>query len=152
MYHAIVRRKIRQAFADINAGRYDKIISAFAPQHRHTFYGVHAIGGVRTDPADTKKWYERLPRLVPDLKFDVHYILVQGMPWNTVVMAEWTDHFKVGDKPMQNNGVHRFVLKWGKVTDLAIHCDTQRVAEVMMTKELQGNAEAGAPIIGSPAP
>jgi ketosteroid isomerase-like protein len=152
MYHAIVRRKIRQAFTDINAGRYENIIAAFAPQHRHTFYGNHAIGGVRTDPADTRLWYERLPRLVPDLKFEVHEILVQGMPWNTVVMAEWTDNFTVGNTPAQNHGVHRFHLKWGKVTDLAIYCDTQKVAEVMLAKELQGNAEAGANVIGAPAP
>jgi ketosteroid isomerase-like protein len=152
MYHALVRRKIRQAFADINAGRYENIIAAFAPRHRHVFYGNHAIGGMRTDPADTRLWYERLPRLVPDLKFNVHQILVRGMPWNTVVMAEWTDNFTVGDKPTQNFGVHRFHLKWGKVTDLAIYCDTQKVSDVMKAKLKLGNAEAGAGVIGSPAP
>lgn len=152
MYHAIVRSQIRQAFADINAGRYDRVIKAFAPQHRHTFYGVHAIGGVRNTPDETRRWYKRLPRLLPDLQFEVHHILVQGMPWNTVAMAEWTDSFKVGDTLVHNHGVHRFHLKWGKVTDLAVHCDTQRLAEVMKVLDRLGNTEAGAAIIGRPAP
>ena len=60
MYHAIVRRKLRRAFDDINAGRYDGIVAQFAPRHRHAMAGEHALAGERHTPASTARWYERL--------------------------------------------------------------------------------------------
>jgi hypothetical protein len=43
-------------------------------------------------------------------------------------------------------------MKWGKVTDLAIYCDTQKVAAVMAAKAKLGQLEAAADVIGAPAP
>jgi hypothetical protein len=94
MYHWFVERKIRQAFAEINDGRYENIVKAFASSHRHTFFGIHALGGVRTNAGDTKLWYERIPRLIPDLRFEVHDVIVKGMPWNTVIILPSTAHQK----------------------------------------------------------
>jgi ketosteroid isomerase-like protein len=152
VYHQIVRSKVQQAFADINAGRYESIVTSFAQSHRHIFFGQHALAGIRTGMAETAQWYQRLPRLIPDLKFELHRILVSGMPWNTTIMAEWTDHFVVDGKAMSNSGVHRMHMKWGKITELAIYCDTQKLAKVLEMKAARGMSEAGAAVIGTPAP
>ena len=48
MYHFIVKQKLRRAFRDINAGRYERIVPQFAQKHRHTMYGNHALAGERT--------------------------------------------------------------------------------------------------------
>jgi ketosteroid isomerase-like protein len=110
------------------------------------------MGGVRDGMALTRQWYERLPRLIPDLKFTVHRILVSGWPWKTEIMVEWSDHFSVEGQPTGNHGVHRMTMQWGKVTELAIYCDTQRLAEVLQQKAASGLAEAAMPEIGVPAP
>ncbi len=47
MYHAIVRRKLRKVFDDLNRGRYEGVLQDLAPRFEHVFFGPHALGGVR---------------------------------------------------------------------------------------------------------
>lgn len=150
MYHLIVRRKIRQAFADINAGRYDNILQAFARKRLHIFYGDHALAGERTTPQETSLWYARLQKIFPDLQFEITNLNVSGWPWHTTVMVEWIDRYAIGGKLLSNNGVHRMTMKWGKVSELAIYCDTQKLAAALKAKAELGLSEALLPIIGRP--
>ena len=153
MYHFIVKQKLRRAFADINAGRYERIIPQFAAKHRHIMYGDHALGGERSTIASTTQWYARLQRLLPDLRFDVHAVAVTGWPWRTVAMVSWNDHFTLPDgSPGNNQGVHVFTLVWGRVNSLAVHCDTGRLAGYCAAMGGQGRAEAtAAPICDAAA-
>ena len=145
MYHAIVRRKLRRAFADINAGRYDGIVEQFAPEHRHVMLGRHALAGERRTRASTARWYERLQRLLPGLAFEVHSIVVGGMPWNTVATVAWDDRFRLPDgSEGSNSGVHEFALRWGRVRSLVIHCDTDRLQRYCERIAQAGVAEARA--------
>ena len=157
MYHFIVKQKLRRAFADINAGRYERIVPQFAARHRHVMYGNHALGGERNTIAATTQWYARLQRLLPDLRFDVQAVAVTGWPWHTVAMVSWNDHFTLPDGSRGNNqGVHVFTLVWGRVSSLAVHCDTARLAGYCAQMVAQGREEArAAPISGAgstPAP
>lgn len=130
MYHLVVRSKLRRAFRLINAGAYDLIVAQFAPQHQHIMHGRHALAGARTTRRTTALWYDRLKRLLPDLRFDVHRIVVAGWPWDTTATVDWTDHFTLPDGSRgSNQGVHVFKLRWGKVHALAIHCDTARLQD-----------------------
>ncbi len=145
MYHFIVKQKLRRAFADINAARYDHIVSQFAPKHRHIMYGEHALSGERHTIQSTTAWYARLQRLLPDLRFDVQAIAVTGWPWNTTAMVSWNDRFTLPDGSAGNNqGVHVFNLAWGRVTALAVHCDTAKLAAYCETMAAQGLVEAAA--------
>ena len=145
MYHFIVKQKLRRAFADINAGRYDRIVPQFAAQHRHIMYGQHALAGQRRTLASTRAWYARLQRLLPGLHFDVHAIAVTGWPWRTAAMVSWSDQFTLPDgSSAGNQGVHVFTLAWGQVTSLAVHCDTAKLAAYCTTMARQGRAEAAA--------
>lgn len=144
MYHFIVRQKLRRAFANINAGRYETIMPQFATRHRHIMYGEHALAGERHTLASTARWYARLQRLLPDLRFDVHAIAVTGWPWHTVAMVSWNDHFTLPDgSPGNNQGVHVFTLAWGRVASLVVHCDTERLAYYLSKSAALGLAEAG---------
>lgn len=128
MYHYTVKPTLRRAFADINAGRYERIVPQFARQHRRVLYGQHALAGERTTLASTTAWYARLQRLLPDLRFEVHGIAVTGWPWHTTAMVSWNDYFTLPDGGAgSNQGVHAFIRSWGKVTTLVIHCDTERL-------------------------
>ena len=127
MYHFIVKQKLRRAFRDINAGRYERIVLQFAPEHCHVMYGNHALAGERTTITSTTRWYARLQRLLPDLRFIVHAVAVTGWPWRTIATVTWEDQFTLPDgTPGNNQGVHVFGLAWGRVTSLAVHCDTAK--------------------------
>jgi hypothetical protein len=145
MYHAIVRRKLRRAFEEINAGRYDGIVAQFAPEHRHAMAGRHALGGERRTRAATARWYERLQRLLPCLVFDIRAIVVGGPPWRTVATVAWDDRFHLPDGSRgTNSGVHEFELRWGRVRSLVIHCDTDRLQRYCERLFEAGIAEAKA--------
>jgi len=148
MYHFIVRRKLARAFRDINAGAYERIVPQFAAQHRHVVYGMHALAGERCTLPSTSAWYQRLQRLLPDLRFDVKAIAVSGWPWRTVALVSWTDRFSLPDGSQgANQGVHEFELRWGRVTALAVHCDTARLAGYCQRLAEAGRGEAAAPPI-----
>ncbi|MGE3348475.1 MAG: nuclear transport factor 2 family protein [Ramlibacter sp.] len=143
MYHQIVRHKLRSAFAAINAGAYERIVVQFAPAHCHVMYGHHALAGERRTLAATTAWYGRLQRLMPDLRFDVGAIAVTGWPWHTVATVTWTDHFGLPDGSRgSNQGVHEFVLRWGKVHRLAVHCDTEKLQAYCERMAASGLSEA----------
>jgi ketosteroid isomerase-like protein len=147
MYHRIVKRKLRRAFDDLNAGRYDRIVPQFAPTHRHVFFGEHALGGTRRGLDATRAWYARLARIFPDLCFDIRAIAVTGWPWNTVAMIEWTDRFAINGVPGNNQGVHVFRLRWGRVVELSVYCDTAKLGRYLEDKAAGGLDEAVAPPI-----
>ncbi|HEY9028348.1 MAG TPA: nuclear transport factor 2 family protein, partial [Burkholderiaceae bacterium] len=141
-----------RAFADINAGRYDGIAAQFAPEHRHVMPGRHALAGERRTRASTARWYERLQRLLPGLVFDVRSVLVAGPPWRTLACVAWDDRFHLPDGSRgTNSGVHEFELRWGRVSSLVIHCDSQRLQRYCDRLFEAGVAEAkAAPITDVP--
>jgi ketosteroid isomerase-like protein len=145
MYHAIVRRQLRRAFEDINAGRYDGIVGRFAPAHRHAMAGRHPLAGERRTPASTARWYERLQRLLPGLAFEIRSIVVGGTPWRTHAAVAWDDRFMLPDGTVgSNSGVHEFELAWGRIRSLVIHCDTERLHDYCRRIAAAGVAEASA--------
>jgi len=153
MYHLIVKQKLRRAFADLNAGRYERIVPQFAERHRHVLYGEHALAGERSTLASTRAWYARLQRLLPDLRFEVQAIAVTGWPWRTTALVSWSDRFTLPDGSAGGNqGVHAFTLEWGRVTGLAVHCDSARLARYCALMAAQGRSEAGQAPISDAAP
>jgi ketosteroid isomerase-like protein len=152
MYHRIVKWKLRRAFGDINAGRYERIVPQFAPQHRHIFHGEHALGGTRCGVEATRAWYGRLARVFPDLHFEIRDIVVAGSPWRTVAMVEWVDRFAVNGVTGGNQGVHVFRLRWGRVVELSVYCDTDKLRRYLDAKAADGMVEATAAPITDRAP
>lgn len=148
MYHAVVRAKLRAAFAAINRGAYERVLPQFAEPLRHVMHGTHALAGERHTLAATRRWYARLQRLLPDLRFDVRAIAVTGWPWHTTATVCWTDHFTLPDGSRgSNEGVHEFTLRWGRVHGLAVHCDTARLQAYCARMAACGVAEAAEPPI-----
>jgi ketosteroid isomerase-like protein len=124
MYHSIVRNRVRALFGAVNRGDAEPVLRLFAHRFEHSFVGDHALGGVRTTLAATRRWYERLYRLLPDIRFELRQIQVSGSPWNTLV-------------------------RWGRATKLVICPDTTELKTTLDRLALAGNVEARAvPIIG----
>jgi hypothetical protein len=148
MYHFMVRRVLRKAFRDINAGAFQRILPQFSVRHRHVMFGNHALAGERHSLSSTTEWYARLGRLLPDLQFEIHAIAVSGWPSRTIAMVGWTDHFTLPNGiPGSNQGVHEFQLSWGQVKSLQIHCDTAKLQDYCLRIAAAGVPEAlAAPI------
>lgn len=148
MYHAIVRRKLRLAFEAINRGDHAHVLAQFAPRHRHRMLGEHALGGERHGLASTTRWYARLARLLPDLRFTLDDVLVAGWPWRTRALVTWRDDFTLPDGSRgSNQGVHEFELRWGRVHAMTVHCDTARLRAYCERMAGCGLAEALEPPI-----
>ncbi len=153
MYHLIVRRNLRRSFAAINKGDYAAIVRQFAPSAEHWFSGSHPLAGRRDNLADIQQWYDRLAAIFPTLRFEITKLVVSGWPWDTVAMIEWVDHIedRLGNQ-FSNQGVHVIRLKWAKVHELHVYCDTQLLAQICDTLSDQGLDEAGRPVIGTETP
>jgi len=145
MYHAIVRKRIRELFGAVSRGDAEPVLRAFAGRFEHSFLGDTALGGSRKTLAATRQWYERLYRLLPDIQFELRQICVSGGPWNTLVLVEWEETNSGTDGVRTTNrGVHIMHLKWGRATQLVICPDTVGLKVTLDRLALAGNTEAQA--------
>jgi len=150
MYHAIVRRQVRDLFDHVNRGDAEPVLRLLARRFEHRFLGDdHALGGSRSTLPATRDWYARLYRLLPDISFDVQRITVSGTPWNTIIVADWTETNSGTDGVRTyNSGVHVVHLRWGRMTRLIICPDTIGLKATLERLAAGGNAEArAAPIV-----
>jgi ketosteroid isomerase-like protein len=149
MYHAIVKRLATRNFERVNDHDYEALLEDCAPDIRHRFGGQHALGGQRHDRDALRRWFQRLGRLAPTLKLNVHDVWVKGWPHDTTIIIRWTaTQTLVDGSPYQNHGVHVVRMRWGKVVDIDANEDSQVVAESLKTVAAHGIDEAlAAPIV-----
>ena len=150
MYHAIVRAYVKKLFDELNKGNYEPVLSGLAKTFEHWFVGNHALSGKRGTRSVTRSWYERLYKIFPNIRFELHNVLVTGWPWNTMVTVEWTDYYTLlnGEK-RKNCGVHIIRLKWGKGASVRIYCDTHLLLENLAIQQRGGVEEAAdEPLVG----
>lgn len=138
MFHAIIRNKLRNAFASLSSGDFEPPLRDLSRTFVHTFPGEHALGGTRHTAEGMRLWFERLFRLFPNLNFEIHDIIVEGWPWNVVAAVHWTDRAAPEDgEPYINSGAHILRIKWGKL-------DSQKVVDVCNRLAAKGITEASA--------
>jgi ketosteroid isomerase-like protein len=150
MYHSVVEKRVRALFDAVNRGDAQPVLRAFAARFEHAFLGEsHALGGARHTLAATQEWYGRLYRLLPDITFEVRRVWVSGGPWNTSVIAEWSETNSGTDGVRTfNRGIHFVHLQWGRVTQLTICPDTVGLKATLDRLAAAGNFEAhAAPIV-----
>lgn len=151
MYRAIVARQIRRAWRHVDQGDYAAVLDQLAPQFVHRFAGDHALAGTRQDPEAVRAWYQRLYRLLPGIRFEVTDVLVGGWPWRTRAVALVGVRATVAGEPYDNDLAQVIDLRWGRITGLAMHEDTQKLAVTLARLHAAGVAEAAAPPIRDPA-
>lgn len=151
MYATIVKNRLIHVFERLSKGDHGPALTALAVDCVHRFPGDHALGGERRDMATTRAWYARLASIFPDLHFDLRDVLVSGFPWDTRAVVTWRDRFTLPSGEVgSNEGVHVLRMRWGRVTELTVHCDTARLADYCRRIAVQGVADAALPPLGSP--
>jgi ketosteroid isomerase-like protein len=151
MYRAIVASRIRSAWRHVDQHDDALVLDQLAPQFVHRFGGDHALAGTRRHPEAVRAWYQRLYRLLPEIRFQVTDVLVGGWPWRTRAVALVGVHATVADGPYDNDLAQVIDLRWGRITGLAMHEDTQKLAATLARLHAAGVAEAAAPPIRDPA-
>jgi ketosteroid isomerase-like protein len=149
LYSAIVKNRIRQSFDHVNNHRYDELLGSIAPTVDHRFLGTHAIGGQRHDKDTLRRWFERLGRVLPDLKLEIKNIWVKGWPWHTMVFVQWDGAATLLDGGgYRQHAIHVITLRWGKIHALDVFEDSQEVARALTAQAAAGLEEAAAePIV-----
>jgi ketosteroid isomerase-like protein len=149
MYAQIVRAQVKSIFERINAGDYAAMVDGLAPTFSYTFHGDHALGGRRTSRDAMVAWWERTLRLLPETRFDVQDVVVNGPPWKTRVAVRSFVSGALPDGTRYENTVFQFIsLVWGRVTSIETVEDLQVLERALRTVADAGNAEALAePII-----
>jgi ketosteroid isomerase-like protein len=149
LYSAIVKNRIRQSFDHVNNHRYDELLSSIAPKVDHRFLGTHAIGGQRHDKETLRRWFERLGRVLPDLRLEIKNIWVKGWPWHTMVFVQWDGAATLLDGGgYRQHAIHVITLRWGKIHALDVFEDSQEVARALTAQAAAGLEEAAAePIV-----
>ena len=145
MYHAVVRRIVRSTFDHLNRADYAPVVAMYDPQIVHSFAGDHALSGVRRSVPAVSQWYDRLFRIFGKIQFGVQQIIVQGLPWNTNVAVKVNINATLKDGTRYANVLVMFVeLKWGRITSISMHEDTQKLAHTLNDLAIQGVVEAAA--------
>lgn len=150
MFHALIRRRIRQIFAGLNRGEYETTLAAMAVHFEHRFAaGENPIGGTRHSLPAFRLWFERLMRLTQGkLDVELHHLAVAGWPWDATAVAEWTDRATLADGlPYSNSGVHVFRLRWFRAFSIHAVLDTAVWDAACARMVANGIEEAGAPPI-----
>jgi len=145
MYHSIIKHNIKKAFQLVNNHNYVELVKGLSPTIRHDFSGDHALGGTRNNLAAVKEWFERVGRLLPDLKLTITNIVVKGWPNNTLAIVQWTAAATLQNSDAyRNHGVHFVTIKWGKITQMKVYEDSQAVANALEKQYAAGIKEAKA--------
>jgi ketosteroid isomerase-like protein len=143
MYQLIVKRLVHQSFQSLSQGDYEKVLKQFAPTIHFIFAGEHILGGERHGVQAMRQWFQRFFQLLPGLQFQVHTVLVNGWPWNTIVATHFSVQTSLQDgRPYHNTGVQLLRLRWGKAVEDFIYEDTQKLASLLQQLDQQGVSEA----------
>ena len=135
-------------FARLSAGDHRAVVAQLAPDVHHVFAGDTALGGERHSRDAVERWFERLFRLCPQMRFEVGRVFSSGPPWNILVAAEWVAHVTpaVGE-PYVNAGTHVFRIRNGRVAYIHAYEDSEKVARACEQMAALGVKEAAAPPI-----
>ena len=150
MFRLLAARRVRHVFARLSVGDYEPALAGLAPDVHHRFAGEHPLGGERHDPDAVRRWFERLFRLFPELRFTVTDTAVSGWPWNMTVAVQWRADVvpRLGPRYV-NVGAHVLRVRRGRVACLHAYEDSQAVAEACAYMAAHGIEEAAAPPITS---
>jgi ketosteroid isomerase-like protein len=147
MHRAIVRRQYRRAWQAMNQHDFEAILAQLAPRFAITFVGDTTLGGTRTSVDAQRAWFQRLFRLLPDARFEMTSMTVDGPPWSARVVGEFTIRATVHGEPYTNVFVQVVRLRWGKILGYTVYEDSLRFWHACRALARRGVDEAVAPAI-----
>ncbi|MER5211577.1 nuclear transport factor 2 family protein [Streptomyces sp. NPDC002838] len=130
MYHAIVRRKVRNLWRTVGsgAGGYRQAVALAAPDVRFRFLGDTPMGADLRGREAFADWFERFERTFPGLRLTLQDLVVQGPPWNTSVVTRLTVRGTLADGSAYENEAMQWVRpRWGRMIEDTVLEDMLRL-------------------------
>lgn len=149
IYSRVIEKIVRKTILAVQNHDYQEVLKGVSSTNlTHRFAGPNTLGGIRHDKEALGRWFKRVGTALPNLKFEVTRVLVQGGPWNTTVIARWvaTCNLENGE-PYVNPGIHVIKLRWSNAYDFDVYEDTFVVTDTLEKQAKSGIAEAIAPQI-----
>jgi ketosteroid isomerase-like protein len=131
VYRLIVRQNLRRAYRRMSAGDYESVVSKFGPASVFEFAGSHELGGERHGVDAIRALFRRMFDRFPDLRLEPQEVIVNGMPWNTVVAVRFAVSATVAGEPYRNEGMQFLRLRFGRVVEDRVYEDTQKLAAAL---------------------
>jgi ketosteroid isomerase-like protein len=129
MYSWLVRRVLGVALARLNAGDVRLIVWAMAPDAVFVFPGQSSFSGEHRGTDAISAWFRRFVALRPN--YQLLDLTVAGPPWNMRIGAHFRDTIPIpGGGLYRNEGMEYGRIRWGRLTELRVYLDTERVAEL----------------------
>jgi ketosteroid isomerase-like protein len=148
MYKSIVRSKVRATFRALSARDTGPFFASLGDPFHYRFAGDSTLSGERSTVASMQAWWKRVFTLIPDGRFEVGSITVNGMPWKTTVMTHVTVSATLADGTRYTNEfMQKLTLRMGKIIDVVTIEDTQRLAQAMAALEGLVPEATAAPIV-----
>jgi ketosteroid isomerase-like protein len=148
MYKRIAAARIRKVFNAIGDRDYEAALDGVAENVHHVFPGDNAVGGERHSRDAMLRWFERLGRLFPEIRFEVQRVAVKGPPWDMWIAVQWTDTGRAADgEPYDNRGAHWIRIHRGRAVRIQAYLDTDVVTASCKRMAAAGIAEAASPQI-----
>lgn len=123
MYAWLVGRMIRRGYQQAVAGNPKMLLTLAADDVEFVFPGRNSFGGTLRGKEPVKAWMGRFAALAPE--FLIHDVVVSGPPWALRVGVRFSD--AIGDD-YRNEGMEYLRIQWGKLTQVQVFCDTERIA------------------------
>jgi ketosteroid isomerase-like protein len=145
MYHRIVASRVRNVFAEINAGNWEAMISGMADRFTYRFYGHSPLSGERHTAAALRMWWQRMDILLPNPTFTVEEVIVAGPPWSTRIATRVTVRATLPDgSPYENLFMQQISMRWGRITQVHTLEDTATLQHALDALAAAGIKEAHA--------
>ncbi len=124
------------------------MIDGLASPFEYRFLGDHPLSGRRTSTVTIDLWWQRIFRLLPNGKFTIHQIVVQGNPFKTRIAVRSTISAALASGDGYSNDVMQFRrLRLGKLTRIETMEDTAKFERYLTTLDPATHPDAIAPPI-----
>jgi hypothetical protein len=129
MYAWIVRKIFEGLIGRLNRGDIGLIERTLAPDVVLVFAGRSSFAGEHRGKPAVVGWFRRFVALHPH--YVVHDVTVAGPPWSMRIGVLFSDRIPLpGGGDYSNAGMEYVRLRWGRLEEIRVHLDTQKVAEL----------------------
>jgi ketosteroid isomerase-like protein len=129
MYAWIVRKIFEGLIGRLNRGDIGLIERTLAPDVVLVFAGRSSFAGEHRGKPAVVGWFRRFVALHPH--YAVHDVTVAGPPWSMRIGVLFSDRIPLpGGGDYSNAGMEYVRVRWGRLEEIRVHLDTQKVAEL----------------------
>ena len=132
MIKRYVRKMVYRGYEQLNRRQLDAVMACYADDVYFRFPGSHELAIETRSNEEIRRWFERLFRRVPSLRFDVDDVVVAGPPWDMRLCTRYRARTESATGTFAlYEGMQYARLRWGKVTCEEFFPDTQSFADYL---------------------